>query len=474
MVSPTRDSIQSYMSITGASESLAIQRLEEHGNNLPEAINGHFRDVERSIYDDSSLDNRPDYNVVEGNNHVRGSESRPVNESRPVPGALPSILSAARAFRPSLLLDPNYRRNLFRQLSGSALSGSPSPSSQTGEITGFPAHSTWGNDQARPPGLGQVGDGYARHSPTYGSQVHGGTHMDGESPVYSNDAEEEMIRAAIEASKKDFQEGRHNTRYSLDNDPSSVLSPIEVINREDEDIARAISMSLEMEEHESAFRDQLAEFTPQSVEHHDPCQSNTNESSRYQPGSSSVQDTREDMKQKQPINTSSQHRHDHQNVEASYPEEWGGIPSKELQEAIMLEKALFSGVAKENTSYNNQPGIHKESQSPDKKVVEEESERSSTTMKPVLPIEPSAENEDAITLLVRMPDSSRHGRRFLKSDKLKYLFDFIDAAGLVKPGTYRVVRPYPRRAFSLQDGALTFEELSLTNKQEALFLELLV
>jgi hypothetical protein len=103
--------------------------------------------------------------------------------------------------------------------------------------------------------------------------------------------------------------------------PSSVLSPREVINREDEDIARAISMSLEMEEHESVLRDQLAEFMPQSVEHHDPCQSNTNESTRYQPGSSSVQDNREDMNQKQPINSSSQHRHDLQNSEGSYPEE---------------------------------------------------------------------------------------------------------------------------------------------------------
>ncbi|KAG7558073.1 Ubiquitin interacting motif [Arabidopsis suecica] len=469
MVSPTRDAIQSYMSITGASESLAIQRLEEHGNNLPEAINSHFRDVERSIYDDSSLDSRSDYNVVEDNNHVRGIETRPVNEPRPVPGALPSILSAARAFRPSLLLDPNYRRNIFRQLSGSALSGSPSPSPHTGEVTGFPAHSTWGNDQTQPPPrLGEVGDGYARHSPTFGSQVRGGTHRDAASPVHSNDAEEEMIRAAIEASKKDFQEGRHNTRYSLDDDPSSVLSPREVINREDEDIARAISMSLELEEHENALREQLAEFMPQSVEHHDPCQSNTNESTRYQPGSSSVQDKREDMKQKQPIKTSSQHRHDLQNVEASYPEEWGGIPSKELHEAIMLEKALFSGVAKESASHNSQPEVLKESQSPDKRVVGQQPER-----KVAFPIEPSVENEDAITLLVRMPDSSRHGRRFLKSDKLKYLFDFIDAAGLVKPGTYRVVRPYPRRAFSLQDGALTFEELSLTNKQEALFLELL-
>lgn len=160
---------------------------------------------------DPDLDSRSEYNVVEDNNQVRGSETRPV------PGGLPSLLSAARAFRPSLLLDPNYRRNILRQLSGSAHSGSPSPSSHTGEVTGFPAHSTWGNDQIRPPGLGEVGDGYARHSPSYGSQVHDGTHRDAESPVYSNDAEEEMIRAAIEASKKDFQEGRHNTRYSLDN-----------------------------------------------------------------------------------------------------------------------------------------------------------------------------------------------------------------------------------------------------------------
>ncbi|CAA7017388.1 unnamed protein product [Microthlaspi erraticum] len=458
MMRPARDSIQSYMSITGASESLAIQRLEEHGNNLPEAINSHFRDVERSIYDPS--DSHPEYNVVEENNQARGTESRPVPV--PVPGGLPSLLSAARAFRPSLLLDPNYRRNILRQLSGSASSGSPPPPSHSG----FPAHSTWGNDQIRPPGFGEVGgDGYPGRSSSYGSQVHGGTHRDTELPAYSNDnsyAEEEMIRAAIEASKNDYQEV-----------PSSVLSSREVINREDEDFARAISMSLEMEEREGLLREQLAELMPRSVEHHDPRQSNTTESSRNQPRSSSVEDKREDMKQKQPVDSSSQRGHDLQNVEASYPEEWGGIPSKELEEAMMLEKALFSGVAKESASHNNQSGTSMESQSPDNMVTGEEPERTSSTTKVVLPTEPAVENEDAITLLVRMPDSSRHGRRFLKSDKFKYLFDFIDAAGLVKPATYRVVRSYPRRAFSLQDGALTFEELSLTNKQEALFLELL-
>lgn len=47
--------------------------------------------------------------------------------------------------------------------------------------------------------------------------------------------------------------------------------------------------------------------------------------------------------------------------------------------------------------------------------------------KVAFPIEPSVENEDAITLLVRMPDSSRHGRRFLKSDKLQVKFTSLNS-----------------------------------------------
>jgi len=35
------------------------------------------------------------------------------------------------------------------------------------------------------------------------------------------------------------------------------------------------------------------------------------------------------------------------------------------------------------------------------------------------------------------------------------------------------VRPYPRRAFSDGESAATLAELGLTNKQEALFLELI-
>ena len=81
-----------------------------------------------------------------------------------------------------------------------------------------------------------------------------------------------------------------------------------------------------------------------------------------------------------------------------------------------------------------------------------------------LPKEPLQNDEGAVTVVVRMPDGSRRGRRFLKSDKLQvsfqlsasllkcfiipasnllgllqYLYDFIDISRTFKPGTYRLV-----------------------------------
>ncbi|KAF7127270.1 hypothetical protein RHSIM_Rhsim11G0003500 [Rhododendron simsii] len=102
-----------------------------------------------------------------------------------------------------------------------------------------------------------------------------------------------------------------------------------------------------------------------------------------------------------------------------------------------------------------------------------EIERQLAAKEASLPQEPTSDNENAVTLLVRMPDGSRHGRRFLKSDKLQSLFYFIDVGRGVKPGSYRLVRPYPRRAFDAGESASTLNELGLTSKQEALFLELI-
>ena len=49
----------------------------------------------------------------------------------------------------------------------------------------------------------------------------------------------------------------------------------------------------------------------------------------------------------------------------------------------------------------------------------QELERQLKAKEASLPKEPQADEENAITLLVRMPDGTRHGRRFLRSDKLQ-------------------------------------------------------
>ncbi|KAL5727660.1 hypothetical protein ACHQM5_000830 [Ranunculus cassubicifolius] len=69
-----------------------------------------------------------------------------------------------------------------------------------------------------------------------------------------------------------------------------------------------------------------------------------------------------------------------------------------------------------------------------------EMERQSAAKEASLPMEPTLGEENAVTLLVQMPDVNRRGRRFLKSDSLQSLFDFIDVGRVVKPGTYRMVK----------------------------------
>jgi hypothetical protein len=49
----------------------------------------------------------------------------------------------------------------------------------------------------------------------------------------------------------------------------------------------------------------------------------------------------------------------------------------------------------------------------------QELERQLAAKEASLPQEPASDDENAVTLLVRMPDGSRRGRRFLKSDKLQ-------------------------------------------------------
>ncbi|KAI5564447.1 hypothetical protein BDE02_14G060500 [Populus trichocarpa] len=271
-----------------------------------------------------------------------------------------------------------------------------------------------------------------------------------------------MIQMAIEAST---QEGQ--------------------LHVEDDEFARALELSLKTAEQEKAMRDQ----------------------------------TLEDRKL-QGVHGSSRR--------AEKTNHWGCISSKEFDEAMQLEEALFGEIPEETLSRRplRQQGVpdkskglnqqlplpspshvaqqllnqqndeylaslladgekdvdvlkgaetscSKEGESQNKMLQGEEFERLLAAKEASLKQEPAPDDKNAVNLLVRMPDGNRHGRRFLKSDKLQLLFDFIDVGRAVKPGTYRVVRPYPRHAFSVSDISLSLNELGLTNKQEALFLELI-
>lgn len=92
-----------------------------------------------------------------------------------------------------------------------------------------------------------------------------------------------------------------------------------------------------------------------------------------------------------------------------------------------------------------------------------------------LPPEPDSNAEDAVMLVVRLPDGRRFGRRFRKSDRFEAVFDFLDVQNKgneeMKPGSYNLVRQYPRRVFQ-ECGNLTLEDAELVHKQEALFIEM--
>ncbi|KAJ6879293.1 hypothetical protein NC652_032768 [Populus alba x Populus x berolinensis] len=469
MVRPTQDTIETFMRITGASDSLAVRKLEEYGGNLDQAVNAHFIELEANARNQLSAAS-PQSNFADTRNQMQSGQR----------GIIP-FLSAARSFRPSLLLDPNYRRNLYGQIGASVLPTSRVPQfAPNGEINN-------GHGQLYHSGPGHGVGGVSGTSLTHGSQIHGRSTRDAESHHYGDDVEEEMIQMAIEASTQERQ-----------------------IHVEDDEFARALELSLKTAEQEKAMRDQTLEDRKLQGVH----------------GSSRRAEKTNHLREKKSKPESSTLK---AGAKLGQDQQlWGCISSKEFDEAMQLEEALFGEIPEETLSRrplrkqgvpDKSKGLNqqlplpvpshvaqqllnqqndeylaslladglkdvdvlkgaetscsKEGESQNKMLEGEEFERLLAAKEASLKQEPAPDDKNAVTLLVRMPDGNRHGRRFLKSDKLQLLFDFIDVGRAVKPGTYRVVRPYPRRAFSVSDIALSLNELGLTNKQEALFLELI-
>ncbi|KAK6117100.1 hypothetical protein DH2020_049145 [Rehmannia glutinosa] len=589
------------MNITGVPEATAIQRLEiclpyillnsstslveqEHRGNLNEAINAYFSEGDRNLTQEASFTS-PQDDVMDIDDPI------PVESRRP----RSSLLPFARDLNPFSLLDPNFTRSIFDM--GNAPTRSPfvSHPREVREIPievkdeiGAASHSggvptiedvTETVHEHGPATRGTViiddedDDKSFPNSPTTRVVGHGtgdsSTNFEPSAPTvvdvpdYGNDIEEEMIRAAIEASKQDAAMSNQQYGDILDvRDPASQPGQS---HPEDAELARAVSLSLQTAEQEKVLRELEGKVGASEVgqisaptEERGKSLSNGRQS-QLELGSTSFQDEAEDVEEPPlvrhrrrrvsgPVDTAKnieevevsppsspqQHDnvHDSQHNGSNLPsDEWGGISSEEHDEAVMLEAAMFGGIpyaphqliqndlgssvgpyprrmprppspsltaqrlireqqddeyfaalqadrekelkAKEEAEAALAEERRKEDEVHRKLQEEEETERQLAAKEASLPQEPTPDDENAVTLLVRMPDGSRRGRRFLKSDKLQCLFNFIDVGRVVKPGSYRLVRPYPRRAFSDGESTSTLHELGLTSKQEALYLELI-
>ncbi|KAF3325039.1 Plant UBX domain-containing protein 8 [Carex littledalei] len=580
MDTPTPEQIETFVGITGASGAIAAQKLQEHHGDLNAAVNAYFNEGDRTNNTNQRSQPLPDESEME------------IDDPVDVPIPRSTFLSAHEEINPFSILNnfPGFRNPMMGPTAHDFFArdsrvSQPRVSREIPiEVKDDNSHVQVGPSNTGPAIEEVTGNDLPPH---YGPEIHptvivdenddvvnvdGGNnsgrlhHVDPSpsAPIvadvtdYNNDIEEQMIQAAIEASRRDAM-GHSEEAFDR---PAG-----------DSEIARAVSLSVQAAEQEGALHAQgvaLGNNSPDLPEREirnarrviDP--NGRLPTQKVGPSSSVGQENESDQEETEEVEEVPLVRHRYptrgasrnvqyvedldsppyspppQNARAGrrqidghdFPsDEWGGLSNMEHDEAMMLEAAMFGGIpdgAAYRFSYpqfgpggNNgypvvaprapSPGLTEqrllreqqdddylaalqadrekelkaiqereaelqrqkllEEESRRKQLEEEELERKLAAKEASLPQEPSPEDEGAITLLVRMPDGSRHGRRFLKSDKLQTLFDFIDVARTVKPGTYRLVRTYPRRAFTDGETELSFNDLGLTTKQEALFLE---
>ncbi|KAL0373197.1 UNVERIFIED_CONTAM: Plant UBX domain-containing protein 8 [Sesamum calycinum] len=577
MTRPDKEAIDTFMSITGVSEATAIRKLEEargycpytsveewmqtsvvvqkHHGNLNEAVDAHFSEHDGNRIQAAPLTSPQDY-VMDVDDPIPFTSHRPLS----------SLFPFATGLNPFSQLNPNFTRSLFDRSNAAARSPFISHAREVREIPievkdeiGVSSH----------PGGAPTIEDVTETAHVHGPEVRGIVIIDEEDdddepqvthahglgtqdsstnsgpggptimdvPDYENDIEDEMLRAAIEASKQDTAMSNQQSGEHLDL-RDSTLQP-EQFYLEDASLAHAVSLSLQTAERGKVVRELEGKVGASEVE---GLKSAAPERMEKLPSNGCwkhiLEDEAEDVEELPLV------RHRRRCVDTGPTStakniediEWGGISSKEHDEALMLEAAIFGGIPdggghrfphaslqliqnglgtsvghfSRRTARPPSPSLvaqrlireqqddeylaslqadrekelkakeeaevaerRKEDELHRKLQEEKETERQLAAKEASLPQEPTSDDENAVTLLVRMPDGSRRGRRFLKSDKLRCLFDFIDVGRAVKPGSYRLVRPYPRHAFSDGESTSTLHELGLTSKQEALYLELI-
>ncbi|XP_047049925.1 plant UBX domain-containing protein 8-like [Lolium rigidum] len=547
MAWPQQEAIDTFIGITGADEAVAVRKLEEHAGDLNQAVNSYFNDgagtantIDQPIgpvnLDDMELDG-------------------------PLDNTFQRSLYPEALHDPFALMDPNFQQMVFDRAGSAGTASHDAQGSHPIEATVDVKDS---NVQTGPSGQASIIENVTGHGSLYGpggretiiidddedelpyglSSQHANFPSSASQPnpplptapplvhVIDNDIEEEMIRAAIEASKREAEELANTAEQER-------AQHLDGINSEDMETAGATMGRQELVTGMAGASTQLTdgESSQEDTEDVEEEPLVRRRSRRIPSG---------DTESRQPIvpgdsppSSSQPQNSDHQYNRTDFPSEWGGISSEEHDEAVMLEAAMFGGIPEAPTyplsipshaSSSHYPqvvhspppelteqrllreqqddeylaslqadqekemktlqeaelrqleetaaresALEKQKQEEEerlkKQLEKEELESSLATKQASLPSEPPSGAEGVITLVVRMPDGSRQGRRFLKSDKFQSLFDFLDVGRTCRPGTYKLVRTYPRRAFTPADGDQSFSELGLTSKQEALFIE---
>ncbi|XP_051188946.1 plant UBX domain-containing protein 8 [Lolium perenne] len=552
MAWPQQEAIDTFIGITGADEAVAVRNLEEHAGDLNQAVNSYFNDGPGTA------------NTI--NQTIGPVNLDDMELDGPLDNAFQRSLYPEALHDPFALMDPNFQQMVFDRAGSAGTASHDAQGSHPIEATVDVKDS---NIQTGPSGQASIIENVTGHGSLYGpggretiiidddedelpyglSSQHASFPSSAPQPnpplptapplvhVPDNDIEEEMIRAAIEASKREAEElantaeqerTQHLDGINLGDHSSEDMQTAGATVGRQELVTGMAGTSTQLTDGESSQED------TEDVEE-EPL---VRRRSRRIPSG--------DTESRQPIvpvdsppSSSQPENSDHQYSRTDFPSEWGGISSEEHDEAVMLEAAMFGGIPEapaypssipSHASSSHYPqvvhspppelteqrllreqqddeylaslqadqekemktlqeaelrqlqetaaresALEKQKQEEEerlkKQLEKEELESSLAAKQASLPSEPPSDAEGVITLVVRMPDGSRQGRRFLKSDKFQCLFDFLDVGRTCRPGTYKLVRTYPRRAFTPADGDQSFSELGLTSKQEALFIE---
>lgn len=140
------------------------------------------------------------------------------NQSRLGQSGLLPMLSAVRSFKPSSLLDPNYRRDLFNQIGAVGFPGRAPLVSQPGEVTGTPVGFNSRNEDLHHSGLRPNIEDVTRTSMPLGQGIQRNADIEGVGRLNTSDdndkEEEEMIQAAIKASMREAEKDYLNKQFS--------------------------------------------------------------------------------------------------------------------------------------------------------------------------------------------------------------------------------------------------------------------